>query len=190
MKELKKFILASRSPRRKELLSKCGIIFECIPADIDETLDASLSLQKAVEDLSFRKASAILDVYPDATVIGSDTIVTLDGEILGKPKDRNDAIRMLAELSGKQHEVITGLCILSNHRCYRNSSVARVTFAQLSQKEIEEYAASGECDDKAGAYAIQGLGGKFITHIDGDYYSIMGLPLNMVYEELKNASLY
>lgn len=190
MKEFKRFILASRSPRRKELLEKCGITFDCIPADIDETLDTSLSLTEAVEDLSFRKASAILAENEDAIVIGSDTIVTIDGEVLGKPADRKDACRMLGMLSGRSHEVITGLCILSRKRCYRNSSVAKVAFAEMDEIEIVEYTASGECDDKAGAYAIQGLGGKYITHIDGDYYSIMGLPLNMVYEELKNASLY
>ena len=190
MTDLKKFILASRSPRRKELLEKCGIIFECIPADIDETLDPSVSLRDAVEDLSFRKASAILCQHPDAVVIGSDTIVTLDGEVLGKPSDRNDACRMLEMLSGRKHEVITGFCMISSKRSFCTSSVAEVTFAQMSQQEIADYAASGECDDKAGAYAIQGIGGRFITHIDGDYYSIMGLPVHLVYEELKNASLY
>ena len=94
------------------------------------------------------------------------------------------------KLSGKEHQVITGLCIISRDRCFRTSSIAKVTFAGLDQEEIETYVNSEECDDKAGAYAIQGIGGKFITHIDGDYYAIMGLPLNTVYEELKNISLY
>lgn len=186
----KKVILASRSPRRKELLEKCGIEFSCMPADIDETLNQTLPLHQAVEDLSYRKAAAILKDHMDAIVIGSDTIVTLDGVVLGKPKDRHDACRMLQKLSGKEHQVITGLCMISRDRCFRTSSIAKVTFAGLDQEEIEAYVNSGECDDKAGAYAIQGIGGKFITHIDGDYYAIMGLPLNTVYEELKNISLY
>lgn len=186
----KKFILASRSPRRKELLEKCGITFECEPADIDETLDETLSLQEAVKDLSFRKADAILKEHPESIIIGSDTIVTLDGKVLGKPVDREDAKNMLRKLSGRTHQVITGLCILSSSRRYCNASVSDVTFMNMSEEEIDAYVQSGECDDKAGAYGIQGLGGKYITHISGDYYAIMGLPLNMVYEELKNTSLY
>ena len=184
MTDLKKFILASRSPRRKELLEKCGIIFECIPADIDETLDPSVSLREAVENLSFRKASAILCQHPDAVVIGSDTIVTLDGEVLGKPSDRNDACRMLEMLSGRKHEVITGFCMISSKRSFCTSSVAEVTFAQMSQQEIADYAASGECDDKAGAYAIQGYFAKHIDHIEGSYENVIGFPGARIEKEI------
>ena len=187
---MKKLILASQSPRRRELLEKCGIPFTCEPADIDESLNEENDLAEEVKGLSLRKAKAVLKKHPDAIVIGSDTIVTADGKVLGKPADREDACRMLAMLSGRSHEVITGLCIMSTKRIYQDVSVSHVTFAPLSEEEILNYVSSGECDDKAGAYAIQGGAGKFITRIDGDYYAIMGLPLNSVYKELKNISDY
>ncbi len=187
---MKKIILASKSPRRKELLEKCGIDFECMPMNIDESLDAGNTLEEKIRILSQRKAAACLAAYPDAVVIGSDTIVTVDEKILGKPKSRQEAKEMLRELSGRTHRVITGVCIISSARTYSDVSVSEVTFAPLSEEEITAYTESGECDDKAGSYAIQGLGGRFITHISGDYYAIMGLPLNLVYEELKNIDLY
>lgn len=187
---MKKIVLASKSPRRKELLEKCNISFITDPADIDETINDSLSFEEAIQELSFRKAEAVLRRNEEAIVIGSDTIVTIDGEILGKPENHADAKRMLSLLQGRTHRVITGLCILSKNRCYQDVSVSEVTFAQMDEKEIETYIATGECDDKAGAYGIQGLGGRYVTEIKGDYYAIMGLPLNKVYEELKNVSLY
>lgn len=185
-----KIVLASKSPRRKELLEKCGISFIADPADIDETIDESLPFEEAIKQLSFRKAEAVLKRNEDAIVIGSDTIVTIDGEILGKPKDHADAKKMLSLLQGRTHSVITGICILSKNRCYQDVSVSEVTFAEMEEKEIETYIATGECDDKAGAYGIQGCGGRYVTEIKGDYYAIMGLPLNKVYEEMKNISLY
>ena len=187
---MKKVILASKSPRRRELLEKCGIPFVCMPMDIDESLDEGDSLEEKIRILSGKKADACLALNEDAIVIGSDTIVTVDEKILGKPRDREEAKEMLRELSGRTHRVITGVCIVSKNRRYSDVSVSEVTFAKLSEEEIDAYVNSGECDDKAGSYAIQGLGGKFITHISGDYYAIMGLPLNLVYEELKNLDLY
>lgn len=187
---MKQIVLASKSPRRKELLEKCGISFTADPADIDETLVRSLSFEEAIKELSFRKAEAVLKRNDDAIVIGSDTIVTIDGEILGKPEDRSDAKRMLSLLQGRTHRVITGICILSKNRCYQDVSVSEVTFAEMDENEIETYVKTGECDDKAGSYGIQGFGGRYVTEIRGDYYAIMGLPLNKVYEELKNISLY
>lgn len=186
----KKLILASKSPRRKEILEKCGIPFACMPMEMDETLDDSLSLEERIRDLAIRKAKARLALNPDAVVLGSDTIVTVDDEILGKPADREDACRMLKKLSGRTHRVITGVCIISSERMYSGVSVSEVTFAQMSDEEIKSYAATGECDDKAGAYAVQGYAARFISHISGDYYAIMGLPLHMVYTELKNFDLY
>ena len=187
---MKKLILASQSPRRRELLEKCGIPFICEPADIDETITEGNDLSDEIRRLSRRKAEAVLALHPDAVVIGSDTIVAIDGKVLGKPQDRNEAREMLQMLSGNTHQVITGLCVISSSRCFQDVSVSHVTFAPLSADEIDAYVSSGECDDKAGAYAIQGGAGRFITNIDGDYYAIMGLPLNSVYEELKNISLY
>ncbi len=189
-KTMKNIILASQSPRRKELLEKCGIPFTCIPADIDETLQKDLSLTKAVREISYLKAKAILEAHPDSIVIGSDTIVALQGVVLGKPKTKEKAFEMLKRLQGNTHEVITGIAIISQQRTFKDVSVSKVTFASMSDEEINEYIETGECFDKAGGYGIQGIGGRFISHIEGDYYSIMGLPLNIVYEELKNIGLY
>lgn len=187
---MKNVILASKSPRRKELLDKCGISFICDPADIDESLNSSVSFEEAIKELSFRKAETVLKRNKDAVIIGSDTIVTIDGAVLGKPKNRKEAKAMLMRLQGRTHRVITGICILSKDRCYQDVSVSEVTFAEMNEKEIDAYIETGECDDKAGAYGIQGYGGRYVTEIKGDYYAIMGLPLNKVYEELKNLYLY
>lgn len=187
---MKELVLASQSPRRKEILSMCGTAFTCDPADADESIDLSLPLEDEIKRLALLKARTVLQKHPDAIVIGSDTTVAIDGLSLGKPKDEEDAVNMLRRLSGNTHQVITGLAVISRVREYTDVSVANVTFADLSEEEIRAYAASGECMDKAGSYAIQGYGGRFITRIEGDYYAIVGLPLHMVYEELKNAALY
>lgn len=187
---MKQLILASKSPRRKELLAKCGIPFEIDAAEIDETLKDSCPLTEAIMDLSLRKASAVLLRHPSAAVLGSDTIVVVENRVLGKPADRDDARLMLQELSGRTHQVITGFALVSSKKTFCDVSVSNVTFTDLSSAEIEEYIASGEADDKAGAYGIQGLAGKFITKIEGDYYAIMGLPLSKVYQELKNLNTY
>ena len=187
---MRKIILASKSPRRKEILSRCGIGFSCMPMEIDESLEEGSTLCEKIRLLSERKAEACLKENPEAVIIGSDTIVTVDEEILGKPRDREEARAMLRKLSGRTHRVITGVCIVSSDRKYSDTSVSEVTFAPLCEQEIDDYVSSGECDDKAGAYAVQGLGGKFITRLNGDYYAVMGLPLHLVYEELKNLDLY
>ena len=166
---MKKFILASKSPRRKELLEKCGISFTCDPADINETVDLSLAKTEAIRLLAYRKAEEVFKRHREDIVIGSDTIVTIDDMILGKPKNREDAAGMLERLQGRTHMVITGLCILSDQRCYSDVSVAKVTFAKMDRKEIEKYVATGECDDKAGAYGIQGIGGRYVKRSEGDY---------------------
>jgi septum formation protein len=189
-KNMKNIILASQSPRRKELLEKCGVEFTCIPADIDESLEKDISLTKAVKELSYLKAKTILEKHPDSIVIGSDTIVALQGVVLGKPKTKEKAFEMLKRLQGNTHEVITGIVIISNQRKFKDVSVSKVTFTSMSDEEINEYIETGECFDKAGGYGIQGFGGRYISHIEGDFYSIMGLPLNIVYKELKNIGLY
>ena len=187
---MKKIILASKSPRRKELLEKCNLPFVCEPADIDESLNQNLSLQEAIKELSYRKANAILANHPDCIVIGSDTIVTLNGKVLGKPANEKIAFEMLKSLQGNTHQVITGICILSKNRNFQDVVTSNVTFDSMSDEEILAYIQTGECLDKAGSYGIQGYGGRYITHIDGDYYAIMGLPLHIVYEELKHIGLY
>ena len=183
---MKKLILASQSPRRRELLEKCGIPFICEPADIDETITEGNDLSDEIRRLSRRKAEAVLALHPDAVIIGSDTIVAVDGKVLGKPQDRNEAREMLQMLSGNTHQVITGLCVISSSRCFQDVSVSHVTFAPLSSDEIDAYVSSGECDDKAGAYAIQGLGMMLVKKIDGDYYNVVGLPITRVVREMQD----
>ena len=187
---MKEIVLASQSPRRKELLEKLAVDFILDPSDADESINPNNDLKEEIKELAYKKAKVVLDRHPESVVIGSDTIVVINNEILGKPKDHEEAREMLKKLSNKTHEVITGLCILSSKKEYRDVSVAKVTFQELSDQEIEEYISTNECDDKAGAYAIQGYGARYITSIEGDYYTIMGLPVHMLYEELKNIEEY
>ncbi len=187
---MKKIILASASPRRRELLSRTGIVFTVETADIDETIDPSKALTEEIQRLAYRKAKAVLDKHPECIIIGSDTIVTIDQKVLGKPKDREDAERMLRVLSGRTHQVYTGLCILSSRREFSYLSINDIVFDELSEQEIEAYVSSDEPYDKAGAYAIQGLASRYITEIHGDFYAIMGLPIHIIYEELKNITDY
>lgn len=187
---MKKIILASQSPRRKELLEKCNVPFTIEPADIDEKLKTDVSLYDAIQDLSKRKAQAVFTNHPDCIVIGSDTIVTIHQEVLGKPHNKQEAFQMLKKLQGNTHEVITGIAFVSSSRIFTTYSASKVTFTPMNDEEINRYISTGECYDKAGAYGIQGYGGRYISHIDGDYYAIMGFPLHIVYEELKNIGLY
>ncbi|MDO4500390.1 MAG: Maf family protein [Erysipelotrichaceae bacterium] len=180
-----KLILASGSPRRKELLSNLNIPFDIIVADIDESIDHSIPLRKEIERLSYEKAYAVFKDHEDSTVIGSDTIVTLNEKHLGKPKNEEDAFNMLKELQNNKHAVITAVSIISKDKVDTFSVVSDVYFNEMSDEEIREYIKTGEPMDKAGAYAIQGIGSKFIKKIDGDYYAIMGLPVSEVYNKLK-----
>ena len=181
---MNKVILASASPRRKELLETLNIPFEIITADIDETMDPNNSLVDEIEDLSFKKAYAVFKDHRDAVVIGSDTMVVLNDMRLGKPKSKEDAYDMLKALSGKTHEVVTAVSIIGPSQSETFSNTSRVKFYELSDQEIYDYIETNEPMDKAGAYAIQGLGSKFIQGIIGDYYSIMGLPIAEVYHRL------
>jgi septum formation protein len=173
-----RIILASNSPRRKELLMQIGVEFEIIPSNFEEQA-FDLAPSKLVEHFAYMKAKDVAQtVKNDALVIGSDTIVYLD-EIMGKPKNREDAFNMLRKLSGKQHHVLSGLSIintamgesLTEHEC------TAVKMKELSSAEITAYVNTGEPLDKAGAYAIQGMGSLFVERIDGDYFNIVGLPL-------------
>lgn len=187
MKEYKmsKIILASGSPRRKELLSTLGYEFEVMTSEVDETLNPDNDIIEEIEALSFKKALAVFKDHRDKIVIGSDTMVTINGRRLGKPKDEEDAFLMLKELSNNTHEVVTAVSIISASQSETFSSVSKVKFAKMSDEEIREYIATKEPMDKAGAYAIQGLGSKYIQGIVGDYYSIMGLPVCEVYHRLQ-----
>ncbi len=187
---MKNIVLASQSPRRKELLQMCTSDFICDPADIDESIEESNPLPQEIENLSFRKAKEVLNRHPDSIVIGSDTTVAINGMPLGKPKDDEEAFQMLKLLENKTHQVITGLAIISTKRVFHTVSVVNVTFHHMSDEEIWEYIHTGECNDKAGSYAIQGYGSRYIKEISGDYFSVVGLPVHLVYQELKNRSLY
>ena len=178
-------ILASKSPRRNEILGKICNDFVAITKDCDETLQEDIDPADAVQMLSKRKAEAVFVDNPDATVIGSDTIVSINGEILTKPLEFSDAYDMLTKLSGNVHQVYTGVTILSKQKEKTFYSKADVEFAQMSREEIEWYINSNEIWDKAGSYGIQGFGCRFIKGIVGDYYTVMGLPAQMTYEALK-----
>ena len=180
-------ILASKSPRRQELLKLITDDFEIKTADVDETLPQGINPADAVLYLSAIKARPFAG-QSDDIIIGADTVVALDGMILGKPADREDAKNMLRALSGKTHSVFTGVTLIKGATERSFFVESKVKFYALSEQEIADYAASGECDDKAGAYGIQGKGSLLVEQIEGDYFNIVGLPVAKLYRELK--SLY
>jgi septum formation protein len=178
-------VLASASPRRAEILSSAGIPYVLqIPAHLDETPAPGEPPADYVMRLAREKAAAI-PLTQGRIVLGADTAVVIDGEILGKPSSSDDAARMLRLLSGRAHDVITGVCLRDSRTQVVDSAATRVWFSQLSEAEINAYLASGEPMDKAGAYGIQGLASKFVTRIDGCYFNVMGLPISLVYAHLR-----
>lgn len=172
-------ILASQSPRRKELLERMGITeFKTISPDIDERAFDGLSPAELVETLSREKSRAVAERAGDeALVIAADTVVALDGAILGKPEDETDAFKMLTLLSDVRHQVYTGVTVRRGSECVTEHEVTDVSFRELSEVEIERYISTGEPMDKAGAYGIQGYGALLVEAISGDYYNVMGLPV-------------
>jgi septum formation protein len=180
-------ILASASPRRQELLRNAGIRFTVQPSDINETPLAGEAPRECAERLAREKALAACQSRPQDYVLGADTIVVVDGAIFGKPRDRADAARMLRLLSGRMHQVITGVCVVSPAASAPQtaSETTLVTMSQLSEDEIRDYVATGEPMDKAGAYAIQGIASRWIPRIEGDYSNVVGLPVAMVYAMLR-----
>ena len=181
-----KIVLASGSPRRRELLALITEEFTVCPVDADETLRPSAPLEEEVVRLSCLKADAAQKLHPDALCIGSDTMVTIDGLPLGKPSDEKQAADMLCRLRGRTHEVLTGLAVLPPEGEARTLSTrTRVTFRDFAEDELAAYLATGEPLDKAGAYGIQGRGALLIRGIEGDYYSVMGLPVAPLYEMLR-----
>lgn len=183
-------ILGSGSARRKELLESASIDFLLVPSDYDESQVAfEGDTLKYVETIAENKANALLDKYPLDVILTADTLVEVDGEILGKPKDIEDAQKMLQLLNDKTHHVYTGVCIVSKDKKEVFVESASVTFNKLSTLDIESYIQTKEPMDKAGAYAIQGIGAKLIKHYDGDFHTIMGLPLKLVLEKLKDFNI-
>lgn len=182
---MQSLILASSSPRRQELLQLLQIPFISTSANVNEDFPEQMKPYEVVKELAFRKATAVAKNHQDSWVIGSDTIVVLEDEILGKPSDRVDAKETLTKLSGQTHEVYTGVSIIygNNHSVFVEKT--KVTFWELSETEIERYLDTGEPFDKAGSYGIQGSGALFVKQIEGDYYSVVGLPVSRLAQELK-----
>ena len=178
-------ILASQSPRRQELIANITQDFRVIVSEAEELLPDGIAPGQVPEYLAVIKAEAVAASHPEEIVIGADTVVILDGEVLGKPRDKDDAARMLRGLSGKAHTVITGCAILGFGRRVTFSESTRVEFYPLSDREIEEYIATGEPFDKAGAYGIQGRGSVLVKRIEGDFFNVMGLPVARLKRELE-----
>jgi septum formation protein len=180
-------ILASASPRRKELLEKIGLVFSVDPSEFDEHLHLDLKPEGRAKAISLEKALKVAPKYPNAIVIAADTFGIFRGKIIGKPSTSAEAKAMLYAMSGKSHRVITGYTILdtANKHITTHSVETRVFFKKLTPEEIENYVKSGEPLDKAGAYGIQGLGSIIVEKINGDYYNVMGLPICALAESLK-----
>ena len=187
---MSRFILASASPRRKEILENAGYSFEIIVSDADENITEVMTPEKTVEELAKRKAMAVLKDNGDAVVFGCDTVVAIDGKILGKPTDDEDAFNMLSMLSGRTHTVSTGVCICSADKVSVFSNTTEVEFYELSEETIRGYIATGECSDKAGSYGIQGYGNVLVKEIKGDYFSVMGLPVSESARVLSEFGVY
>jgi len=181
-------VLASQSPRRREILRQAGIPFTVRVADVDESVRRGECPADYVQRLAAAKAFAV-DASDGETVLGADTTVVIFGEILAKPADARDARRMLTLLAGQRHEVLTGICLRRGTQATSEYVATGVVFAPLSSAEIDEYVATGEPMDKAGAYAIQGLAAKFVERIEGDYFNVMGLPVSLVYRRLREGTI-
>ena len=173
---MKKLILASASPRRREIFEKLGLTFEIKPSSKEPPMRENEDVEAAVLNSAKTKAQDIFSKNPDALVVGADTVVTLFGKALGKPKDEKDAVNMLKTLSGNKHTVMTGVYVISSEEESGFVEKTEVEFFKLSDKEIEDYVKSGECMDKAGAYALQGGALHFVKGICGDYYNVVGFP--------------
>ena len=183
--EMKTIILASQSPRRRELMKQIGLKCEVYPSEVTEDIDRRLGPHELAKSLSAAKAEAVARRHPHALIIAADTLILFEGKVMGKPADRNDARRMLGELSGKAHLVITGFTVADGGRAVSRSVETKVYLKTLPPDEIEAYVNSGEPMGKAGAYAIQGLGAAIVEKIEGDYFNVVGLPLHALTETLK-----
>ncbi len=182
---MKKLILASKSPRRKELLELLGFDFDVISSEVDEVSSEDLSPEEMVKALAYQKAKAVFETHPDNVVLGSDTIVVVDDEILGKPKNEKQAKEMMLKMKDREHQVITGVAVLSKKEEIVFSDISNVHFNDIEEAEIDRYVKTDEPYDKAGGYAIQGWAARYISAIEGNYYTIMGLPLDKVFKCVK-----
>lgn len=183
-------ILASKSPRRKELLKQIGIPFVVVVSDAEEVSGNSWTPAALVVENAKRKARAVAEKYPDSPVLGADTVVSLEGKIFGKPKDKDEARKMLTALSGKMHEVTTGLALINRNEIRTTNVTTKVFFDTMTKADIDAYIATDEPMDKAGAYAIQGKAARFIEKIEGSYSNVVGLPLNALIQLSKDLNLF
>ena len=175
-----RLVLASRSPRRAALLTRAGYRFEVAPADIDERRRDGEAPRELVRRLAREKAAAVAPRHPGAVVLGADTLVVVDGAVLGKPDGAAGAAAMLRRLSGRAHEVLTGVALRADGRCRDGVQSTRVVFRALGPDEVAWYVATGESADKAGSYSIQGRASRFVTRIEGSYTNVVGLPIELV----------
>ncbi len=182
-------ILASQSPRRHEILDLMGLAYRTEVCTEPERVVKDLSIPETVMHLAFEKASFALRLHPDACVIGADTIVELDGEIIGKPKSPEDAVRTLSRMQGRSHTVYTGLAVLKDAYSDVRFAATKVRFRPMSEKEIRWYVSTGDPLDKAGSYGVQGLGSVFVESIEGNYFNVVGLPAPVLYEMLLKANV-
>lgn len=178
-------ILASQSPRRRDLLSMLGLEFTVVTADIDETMDETLSVEDAVAEVCKRKAEAVAIQHPHDTIISADTIVVVDGKVLGKPRNEDHAKEMLRSLSGRSHTVMTAFCLWEKGKAVTHVEQTHLRFKPLSEEEIAAYVATGSPMDKAGAYGIQDQASIFVEALEGDYYNVMGLPVCALVKALR-----
>lgn len=188
----KKIVLASSSPRRIELLKQIGLTFEVVPADIEEEVFKDLTPQELVERLAKEKVLNASLKVKNSIVVGADTVVVLEGKILGKPKSKEEALNMLLLLSGKWHKVFSGVAVMDsdNKQLFSDVEETKVKFRRISTEEAMKYVETGESMDKAGAYAIQGKGAVFIEKIEGCYYNVVGLPIYRLEKLLKKFNIY
>ena len=182
-------ILASASPRRRELMGYFGLPFDIVPAAGPETPPAGADAAHTAEALALAKAKEIAESHPGAVVIGADTVVEIEGVILGKPKDEEDARRMLRMLSGREHRVYTGLAVIYGDKIESCAECTRVHFRPMTGAEIDDYIATGEPMDKAGAYGYQGRAGMYVEKIEGDFFNVVGLPLCLLGNMLSEAGV-
>ena len=182
---MRRVVLASASPRRRELMGLIFPDFKVVVSHADENITMPIAPEIIAAELAARKAHAAAKLAGDALVVGADTIVVVDGKILGKPTDEADAVRMISMLSGRAHTVITGVCFVEGSKEKKFFESTEVVFDELLLSEIEAYVATGDPMDKAGAYGIQNGAAKFVSAINGCYFNVMGLPVRRIYRELK-----
>ncbi len=175
-----KLVLASSSPRRKDILEQYGYKFDILSKDVDETMSDRLTVIENVLDVSLRKAKAVFETCKEGVILSCDTIVVFENIIYGKPRDINDAFKTLKTLSGKTHEVISAFTVMVNNEIYNKAITSYVTFKELSDNDILDYIETKECFGKAGSYAIQGIGSKLVLKHEGDLNNIIGLPIDEI----------